>query len=89
MKLAELELLAHKAILEIQVGINPSFRLFSPVVQIWIEHKLSDFPIPHIYVGQRFNRGEGRNGHIYNLCAYQVVKYVERYKLEFDVNGLE
>ena len=81
----ELTLAAQKAILEKRVEANPFAKLSPPVVQIWVEKKLKNFPIPHIYVRSRFSRSEGKNGHIYNLCAYQILQHLERHKLEFDL----
>ena len=85
MKREELMLAAQKAILEKRVEVSPFFKLSPPVVQIWVEQKLQNFPIPHIYVGTRFNRSEGKSGYIYNLCAYQILQHLERHKLEFDL----
>lgn len=82
----QLELLARKAILEKQVAASPFSKIAPPLVQIWMEKRLTNFPIPHTYVGQRFSKSEGRNGHIYNLCAHQILRHLERYKQEFDLN---
>lgn len=85
MKREELMLAAQKAILEKTSGVNPFAKLSPPVVQIWCVHKLKDFPIPSTYVGQRYSRSEGRNGYIYNLCAYQILQHLERFEQEFDL----
>jgi hypothetical protein len=75
----ELEILANKAILKTQR--NPFKQKFGtkPVVQIWQEKQLLEFPIKYKYLGYR------KGKHVYNLDARQLLQYIERYKLEFDL----
>jgi hypothetical protein len=73
----ELETLAETAILKAQS--NPFMRKFgtTPVVQIWQDKPLSEFPVEYEYLGYR------KGKHVYNLDARQLLQYIERYKLEF------
>jgi hypothetical protein len=75
----ELEIQANRAILEAQN--NPFIKKLNkkPVIQIWQNQPLSEFPIEYEYIGYR------KGKHVYNLDAQQVLQYIKRYKLEFDL----
>jgi hypothetical protein len=73
------ELEANKAILESQTNPFKKKLGTKPVVQIWQNQPLSEFPIEYEYIGYR------KGKYVYNLDAQQVLRYIERYKLEFDL----
>lgn len=78
MQMQKLEILAHKAILECQTNPFKQKLNTKPVVQIWQNKPLSEFPVNYEYIGYR------KGKHVYNLDARQLLQYIERYKLEFD-----
>ncbi len=75
----ELMTAAKKAILEKQVKANPFSSLSPPVVQVGRSQKLTNLPIEHKYLG------EHRGKHVYNLCAYSILRHLERYQQEFEI----
>jgi hypothetical protein len=50
-----------------------------PVVQVGSPHPVLSFPVKSKYVGYQNGR------YVYNLDARQILKHIERHKLEFDI----